>query len=252
MKWLPRRDFSFRPKLETAKSCEEPAARIELLASLAGNRLDFLETVQLDRALGQVGSIKTDSFTTLRLALIGSATLSHLVPGTRVSGLRHRLLFEVLTGTYGQYRQEVLDPTSSLHQFAPHVIVLAVTVKDAIGSLPVTASEVEVEATLAKAVAELRSLWVTIRTTIKASVIQQTFLDQGLPVFGNFDRSVPAAPSRLVSRLNDFVTDAAKQDGVSLLDIAGQAQRDGIEAWFDVRRWLQAKQEMGVRQKCRS
>ena len=29
-----------------------------------------------------------------------------------------------------------------------------------------------------------------------------------------------------------------------LLDVARQAQRDGIDAWFDVRRWLQAKQEI--------
>jgi FkbH-like protein len=243
MKWLPKID-DFRSTLGSAISCDAANAQIERLAFLAGHRLGFLETVQLDRALGQVGFIGIDCFTPLRLALIGSATLNQLVPGIRVAGLRHRLLFEVQTGNYGQYRQEVLDPTSALHKFAPHVVVLAVTVNDALGNVLVTASEAEVEAALAKAVADLRNLWRTIRTSIKASVIQQTFLDPSLPVFGSFDRLVPAAPSRLVSRLNDLVAEAGKQDGVLLLDIAAQADRDGMEAWFDVRRWLQAKQEI--------
>ena len=97
---------------------------------------------------------------------------------------------------------------------------------------------------MAKTVAELRHVWRNLRDLLKASVIQQTFLDCGPPMFGGFDRSVPAAPFRLVSRLNDLVADAARQDGVMLLDVARQAQRDGIDAWFDMRRWLQAKQEI--------
>ena len=232
-----------RTKLELAITGDVPA-RFEALAALAGHRLDFLETIQVDRALGQIASIPTDGFTSLRVALIGSATLNQLVPGIRVSGLRHRLLLEVQAGNYGQYRREVLDPTSSLHQFAPHVVVLAVTVNDALGNVPVTASQTEVEAALARALADLRNLWRKVRASTKATVIAQTFLDQSLPIFGSFDRQVAAAPSRLASRLNDLVADATKQDGVSLLDIAAHAQRDGIEAWFDVRRWLQAKQEI--------
>jgi FkbH-like protein len=242
MKWLPEIE-DFQRTLASALCIDAPQARIERLASLAGYRLGILETLQLDRALGRVGS-ELDGFPSLRLAIIGSAALNHLAPGIRVAGLRHRLILDVQTGNYGQYCQEVLAPTSFLTDFAPNVVVLSITVRDAIGNVALTASEPEVTATLAKAVTELRELWRRIKTSIKASVIQQSFLDHSLPVFGSFDRSVPAAPSRLVSRLNELVTDAANLDGVSLLDIAGQAQRDGIDAWLDVRRWLQAKQEV--------
>jgi FkbH-like protein len=243
MDWLPAID-EFRRILQSAIAIDSPRARLERLAALAGHRLDFLETLQIDRALGATGAVVADGFTRLRVGLIGSATLNQLEPGIRVAGLRRRLLFEVQTGAYGQYRQEVLTPASPLRDFAPQIVLLSITARDAVGEVPLAAGEAAAEAALAKAVTELRQLWRIVRESLKASVIQQTFLDCGPSIFGGFDRSVPTAPFRLVSRLNDLVADAARQDGVMLLDVARQAQRDGIDAWFDGRRWLQAKQEI--------
>jgi FkbH-like protein len=48
----------------------------------------------------------------------------------------------------------------------------------------------------------------------------------------------------MIRQLNDLLADAARSDGVLILDIEQHMQRDGIDAWFDVRRWLQAKQEI--------
>jgi FkbH-like protein len=170
--------------------------------------------------------------------------LQQLEPGIRVSGLRHGLRFDLLTGGYGQYRQEALLPASILHGFAPNIVLLSLTASDVLGNIPLTATDSQVEAALANSISELRNIWQAIRTSVKASVIQQSFLDLSLPIFGSFDRQASASPSRLVARLNDLVAEASKEDGVPLLDIAAQVQRDGIEAWFDIRRWLQAKQEI--------
>jgi FkbH-like protein len=243
MEWLPTIE-DFRPILRSVGSLGQPQERIEKLAWLAGHKLGFVETLQLDRALGETGLTQAEGFTSLCVALIGSATLQHLVPGIRVSGLRHRILFEVHTGSYGQYRQEVLLPSSFLHGIAPRIVLLSLTAGDVLGNIPLASTDAQVDEALVHAISELRMLWRSIRSSIKASVIQQTFLDVSLPVFGSFDRHTPAAPSRMVSRLNDLLADASKEEGVALLDIARQAQRDGIEAWFDVRRWLQAKQEI--------
>jgi FkbH-like protein len=49
---------------------------------------------------------------------------------------------------------------------------------------------------------------------------------------------------RLVARLNERVADAAVQSRVLLVDVARASARDGIEAWFDVTRWLQGKIEI--------
>jgi predicted enzyme involved in methoxymalonyl-ACP biosynthesis len=60
-------------------------------------------------------------------------------------------------------------------------------------------------------------------------------------LFGSYDRLVPGAPTRVIARLNDRLCEAAAQDGVLLLDVARASERDGIEAWFDARHWLQGK-----------
>ncbi len=243
MYWLPVTQ-RFREELRAADAVSDAQKRIQHLGSIAAHRLGLVEVLQLDRALCKSAAANIDGFARLRVAVVGSATLDHLSPAIRVAALRHRLLFDLHTGAYAQYRQEILDPASSLYAFAPQLVVLAMTANDAIGNIPVTATEAEVSAALTHAVEELRALWRTLRDRAKVTVIQQTFLEHSLPVFGSYDRSVAGAPSRMVRELNDLLADAARADGTLLLDIEQQKQRDGIEAWFDVRRWLHAKQEI--------
>jgi FkbH-like protein len=225
-------------------AARSPEERVLALAAIASQRLDFLETLQLDRALRQAGPALPDGFTRTRLALIGSANLDHLAPAIRVAGLRHKLLLEVHTGAYGQYRQDVLDPGSALHQFAPQAVLLSMVAKQVMGALPVSASAHQVDAAVMQVVNETRALWHRLRATQGATVVQQTFLDTASPLFGSHDRLVPASPSSLVARLNEALAAAAAEDGVLLLDVARRSQLDGLDAWYDVIRWLQAKQEI--------
>jgi FkbH-like protein len=175
---------------------------------------------------------------------LASSTVDHLLPAIRVAGLRRRLLIEVYTGAYGQYRQELLDHASPLHAFAPNVVLFFVTAREAIAGLPLAATMADAEKAVAESVENLRFLWRKARDAFNASVIQETCLNVADSVFGNYDRLVPGAPSRLVAQLNNKLSEAAAEDAVLLLDIARASERDGIDAWFDPARWLQAKMEI--------
>jgi FkbH-like protein len=243
MSWLPiARDF--RGQLSAALGNADPTECLENLASLALHRLGFLETIQLDRALDRLNLRKAPGFSSIRLAVLASSTVDHLAPAIRVAGLRRRLVIDVYSGAYAQYRQELLDPASSLHRFAPHVILFALTARDAIASVPLAADAAQVDDVIARVIGELRSLWQKAREFGNGAIIQQTFLDVAEPVFGSYDRLVPGAPSRIIARLNDRLGEAAGQDGVLLLDIARASERDGIDAWFDTGQWLHAKIEI--------
>jgi FkbH-like protein len=243
MGWLPA-PTDFRGDLDAALEAPHPVERLEKLASLAQCRLGFLETIQLDRALGRFAVEPISGFSPVRLAILGSATVDHLVPAIRVAGLRRRLLIDVHIGAYGQYRPELLDPASPLHRFAPQMVLFSLTAREAIAGVPLTATLDEVDEMIARSIDELRLLWRKARETFKATVIQQTFLDVTDSLFGSYDRLVAAAPSRLVTRLNDLLSQAAASDDVLLLDIARASERDGIDAWFDATRWLHAKMEI--------
>jgi FkbH-like protein len=243
MGWLPSVS-DFRGHLRGATALPPSAERLEKLAFLAQHRLGFLETIQLDRALGGLQPEPASGFSMVRLAILASSTVDQLLPAIRVAGLRRRLVIDIHIGTYGQHRQDLLDSTSPLHQFGPQLILFSITARDAIAGVPLAATSGEVDEAITRSVDELRLLWRNARETLKATVIQQTFLDVTDPLFGSYDRVVAAAPTRLVARLNDLMSQAAALDGVLLLDIARASESNGIETWFDTGRWMQAKMEI--------
>jgi FkbH-like protein len=243
MSWLPVA-ADFRTDLAVALESPNPTICLERLASLAQHRLGYLETLQLDRALNRLTLESGSGFTAVRLAVLSSSTVDHLLPAIRVAGLRRRLMIDVRKGEYGQYRQNLFNPASWLHQFAPHFVLLSITARDTIAGVPLTATVDKANETISRSIDELRLLWRKARETFNATIIQQSFLDITAPVFGSYDRLVPGAPAPVISQLNDQLSKAAAHDSVLLLDIARASERDGIDAWFDTRSWLQGKLEI--------
>jgi FkbH-like protein len=237
--WLPKIS-TFSATLRMALEATDPSDRVERLARLARHQLGFLETVQIDRALGEVTKPQAD-FPCIRLAVMASSTVDHLIPAIRVGALRRRLLLNVYTGAFGQQRQELLDPDSRLHNFSPHAILFSFAEHESVGGVPLAATRSEAEEALDKSVADLSVLWRKARDDLKAIVIQETCLNVSDPIFGSYDRLVPGAPSQLVSVFNERLAEAAARDSVLLLDIARLGERDGIDEWFDAARFLQAK-----------
>jgi len=234
----------FRLQLQAALAETDTRARLDGLARLAQSRLGFIETIQLDRALVRSAAESIDGYARVRLAVLSSNTIDHLLPAIRVAGLRYKLRLDVFSGSFGQYRQELLDPGSPLLQFRPDLILLSLDARQATSGVPISATAEEVEEALARAIGELRELWRHAHSTLDATVIQQSYLDVSEPLFGSYDRLVPAAPSRLIARLNDLLAHAAAQENVMLLDVTQASAHDGIDAWFDVARWLQGKMEI--------
>src|SRR6267143_1387269 len=231
MGWLPSLS-DFRGHLRAALAVPPSAERLEKLAFLAQHRLGFLETIQLDRVLRDLTPEPASGFSMVRLAILASSTVDQLLPAIRVVGLRRRLVIDVHIGTYGQHRQDLLDSTSRLHQFGPQLVLFSTTAREAIAGVPLAATSGEVDEAIARSVDELRLLWGKARETLKATVIQQTFLDVTDPLFGSHDRLVAAAPTRLVARI------VAAQRGLSkkclVLDLdntlwAGVIGDDGLE-----------------------
>ena len=245
MRWLPPVD-AFRERLVAVNKCENAHERLDLISSLARANLSYLETVQVDAALSKTGHTADSDQTGVRLAILAASTTDHLLPPIRVAGLRRGLRIETYASAFGQYRQELLDPTSRLHAFRPDTLLFSLGAQEFIGAVPIDASSEEAEHAVDAAVDDLRALWQRARDQFGALVIQQSFLDVQAPLFGGHDAIVPGAPARLVTRLNAAVTDAAGQEGVLWLDTARAAARDGLYAWYDIVRWFQAKMEIGL------
>lgn len=232
-----------------AKREIDPLVRLTAAARLAGFRRDFTQTNRLDRlaapALRMIhdGDHVQTGLRPLRMALLSSHTVDHLLPAIRVSGLQRGLALALHVAPYGLYRQALLGQDPELAAFAPQVVVLALDARDAPLQLPLEASQDQVDAAVAERVEELRLLWRRARERFAAQVVQQTLVPADPPVFGSFEALVPAAPYTVIERLNTAIRQAAREDGVLLLDLAWLAAQGSYGGGLaEPVRWHQAKQ----------
>jgi len=236
-----QRARDFRTELKVATDSRDVETRLAKLTNLAAAGPSYLETIQIDRALGALAPEAQTTHTRVRLAILGDSTLDHLAPAIRVAGLRRNLLIDVHLGKFGQYRQELLEGDRALDAFRPTMLLFALTAEELLADVPLLAQRETADRRVREAVQGLRELWQKAHARFGATVIQQSFLDVTTPLFGNHERFIPGAPARLVARLNDGVADAAAAHGTLLLDVAAASARDGLDAWFDPRHWLQGK-----------
>jgi HAD superfamily phosphatase (TIGR01681 family) len=236
--------LDFRAALAAATGLEDAGERLARLTSLASRDLSYVQTIQLDKALLATSESTTRSHQRVRVAMLGAATLEHLFPAVRVAGLRHRLLIELRAGGFGQYRQELLGADSPLTAMRPDAVLLSLTGPGVFGEVDTAVPKAASQTLIDDAVAGIRELWRAARSRFNAMVIQQSLLDTSEPLFGNHEQLISGAMTRLVSRLNVDLADAAADESALWLDIARASARDGLDSWFDIRHWLQGKMEI--------
>ena len=219
----------------------------EMLVALANTRFDFLRAGRLDRALARLfGDAPPPGLATrpVRLAVLGSSTLDHLLAPIRVAALRRGLWVTTYQPDYGQYLQELTDRASALHAFAPDAILFAFDAHHLLRRADPALDEAGAQAALDDTLAELRGLWGTARDAFRCQILQQTALPVFPPLLGLNEDRLPGSPAALAPRLNMALRQAARDDGVDLLTLDARAAQEGVAAWHDPVLWLRARQEV--------
>src|SRR5690606_17769423 len=141
-----------RPCNHRSQRGNRPPFRLATATRLAGFRRDFTLTNRLDRlaapALRMVhdGDAPQTGLRPLRMALLSSHSVDHLLPAIRVAGLQRGLALSLQVAPYGLYRQALLGDDPELSAFAPQMVVLALDAHDAPLQLPLEASQEQVDA----------------------------------------------------------------------------------------------------------
>ena len=235
LNWLPTR-ADWTEALGQAQQLEVGPA-FEAFRALANTQVDFVSANRLDRAIQRFTSKHgaPANYPSIKLAVLGSSTLNHLLPHIRLAALRRGLLAEIHLGDYGLYRQELADPASSLHSYKPDVILLSLDAEHVAGH-----SSANAEA----AIENLRTSWQSAHS-LGAIVIQQTILPRFLPVLGNNEDRLQQWPAAIVRRINSLLRETALADNIYLLALDEWVSlTGGISAWFDPGLWHLAKHEI--------
>jgi FkbH-like protein len=236
MKWLPA-SSAWSSLFDSLKMSPGDEDTWQRLVALASYDIDFVECAKLDRFAQKLAAsgVPRGGLQRVRLALLGSSTLRHLLPGIRVAGLRHGLWIDVFEADYGLYLNELLDHNSKLHLFKPQVLLLAL---DAPHLLKVAQGNVE------DALEHLRTCWGLAKASFSASVIQQTALPIFPDLFGNNEHRLNDSPQAMLQKLNQELRSVADADGVSLFAIDKYVAIEGVDVWHDPALWYRTKQEV--------
>jgi FkbH-like protein len=225
--WLPA-----EPHLDARLAALKPmtgAAAWREAEALARVQLDFTQTGRLDRFLQRLDP--HPALAPVRVALLASCTVEHLLPSLRIAALRRGLRLEIYVAAYGQYLQELLDPGSALHRFQPEICCF---VLDAHHLVDLAGSALD----------RMSTCWRLCREHFSAAVVQQTALPVFEPVFGSNEPRLAASPASRLQQINAELPAAADAAGVALLDANALAVTYGVDALHDPALWHLAKQEI--------
>ncbi len=244
--WLPEM-ADWRLRLRALSRADSPPAAIwAAAAALANARINFVLTNALDETVRRVLPAPPEGLSTkpVRLAVLGSSTLTHLLPAIRVAGLRRGLWIETYENDFGQFAQELADPASALRAFQPTAVLLALDAHHLTAGVTAAMDSATAEAAFTETADRVRALWRDIRNVLRCPILHQTAPAIHTQMMGQNDHRLPGSRAAFLARLNAHVRTMADEDGVDILAIDDHAARDGIAAWHDLGLWHRAKQEI--------
>ncbi len=240
--WLPE-PAAFSNLVASAQAPEtSPTERFALLHAASRLRLDFVQTMKLERCIARLG--EAVSAPRLRVALIGDGTLQHMSPAISAGILRRGLVADMHVGSYGQWRQETINPSSTVHQFSPDIVIMWLNGENLAPGLPFGASRAEITAAIADRIAEIRGYWRKIRETSGSAIIQVLPLPLEPDVFGHAERTIGSAPGMTRRLAEAELSLAAEEEGVQIVDLAEAARHIGLDRIHDPALLHHAKQDI--------
>ncbi len=252
LSWLPDVPASWRDDLAALPGAPpatagEQAACWGRLVSLSNHNLDGLQTARLDRRLQLLfGAAPPADLASVpvRLAVLASSTVEHLLPGLRVGALRRGLWLNLYVAGYGQYAQELRDPASPLHGFAPTAVLFALDAPHLLAGFDVADEDAAVATRVNSVLDRLTETWGLARQAFGCAILQQSLLPRFDDLLGQNEHRLPGSPATLIASLSRMIRARADENAVDIVAIDTQAARDGLAAWHDPVLWLRAKQDI--------
>ena len=183
----------------------------------------------------------------VKLAVLGSSTVTHLFAGIRVAGARRGIWIDTYECDYGQYLQELMDSASPLHEFHPTVVLFNIDSRTIAQAANIAMLRAEAKAAVDNELGKLKDCWRRAREAFGCQIIQQTALPIFNNVMGHNEQRIPGSRASLVAEFNLRIREEADKAEIDLLALDDRAKIDSLAAWYDPSLWHRAKQEISPR-----
>jgi FkbH-like protein len=214
----------------------EPAARH--LRQALGTRPSYTFYARTERLIDEVATHAPSAVREARIAVLGSSTMSLLIPVLKALCFRDGIRATFHEGAFGAFRQEILERGGVLEAFAPTIVIIATHWRDL--ELPAIGGG-DSRTAAATIAGGYRGLWSALHAAHGCHVIQHTFDLPADDSAGLLSVQLSAGRRRLIREVNLALADA-RPSGVSLLDIEQVAAGVGTDRWSNPRLWYIARQ----------
>lgn len=181
----------------------------------------------------------------LRVAVLRSYTAEPLEPVLKLRLIAEGFAPVFWFGGFNQYVQEVLDPTSPLHQFKPDLVLMLTRIEEGLQGFCDDFGAREPSAWQAAASSkaeELAALAKSMVNGLNAQVIVQNMCAPPRPYFGAFDAQRPDSQSQIVAGFNRvLISDLSDTAGAFVWDFDGFVRTKGLEQLTDAKSWYVSK-----------
>lgn len=182
-----------------------------------------------------------ESAATIRLALLSNHTTTFAEKVLTVLGFRDRIRLELYTPPYGSATQDVLDPASGLHAFAPDVVILAFSWRDLGWKLLAT----DHEGDISRAREDCESLWHNLRERHGCTILQLTFDAPAYDPLGRLSREDLRGFRARVDELNRRLR-ACAPEGLFFVETQEVATTVSYSEWENRHDWVRSQQHPGL------
>ncbi len=181
----------------------------------------------------------------VRVACLPSFTFDPLVTALELQGLRSGLGFETHVGPFGQFEQELINPSSGLASFRPDVVLLAVRLQDVCPPIYETFNSLTADDAARLVddwIGRLRSALDAFRQRCPAHLLVHNYDQPAWPALGIADRTSSPSQAATITRANEALSAlAATVENVQVMDYDALVARHGREGWPDPRLALYAR-----------
>ncbi len=181
----------------------------------------------------------------LRTVFLRSFTVEPVIPLVCAEAFVRGIDMVAKIGDFNAFAQEILDPGSSLYQFEPQAVILAVRTPDLAPDLWGQYSDLapDTVAGIVQRVTDSFAQWVrAFRERSAAALIVHSLELPARPNTGILDAQQNDGQSAAIHKINGELTKMASQHrNVYVLDYDGLVARHGRMRWHDERKWLIAR-----------
>lgn len=178
----------------------------------------------------------------IKVALLASSTVDHLVPLVRYWLARNGINADIWVAPYDTIAATCFDPAGALYDFAPDIIWFFTTWRDVdlVSAPGMTAAEAAEAA--ANAVQRMTDMVDAAQRQSGAQIIVNNADIPVDEVFGHFEATVPWSLRNLLQRYNlDLGAAVEARNGVALFDLDRVASMFGKQRWDDPPYWYHSK-----------